>query len=107
MKKHTKLSRYINPVFRFLKAIPNGKVVTYKDIARHCGISNARNIGWILKQNTEPNKVPCYKVVCFDGRLADGYKFGGQNAQKKRLLANGFEFDKGGKIKDFKKFCYN
>ncbi|MFA5838837.1 MAG: MGMT family protein [Candidatus Paceibacterota bacterium] len=107
MKKSTKLSKYINPVFKFLKTIPKGKVVTYKNIARHCGIRNARNIGWVLKQNTESNRVPCYKVICSNGKLAGGYKFGGQKEQKKHLLDDGIEFNKSGRIKDFKVICYN
>ena len=107
MKKETKLSKYINPVFRFLKTIPSGRVATYKNIAKRCGISNARNVGWILKQNTETNRIPCYKVVCSNGRLAKGYKFGGQIEQKKRLLADGIELNKNGRIKDFETICYN
>jgi len=99
MTKNNTLSRYIHPVFSFLKKIPKGKAVTYKIVAKHCGIKNPRNVGWILQQNTEPEKTPCYKVVLSSGKLSKGYKFGGMEKQKKLLLADGVKFNKNGKIR--------
>lgn len=95
MSQHTKLIIFIDPVFRFLQAIPSGKVVTYKTVAQHCGLSNPRNVSWVLRQNTEPEKIPCYKVVRADGRLATGYKFGGPKEQKRRLHRDGVIFEEG------------
>lgn len=77
--------------------MPKGEVVTYKQLARSCGVSNPRHIGWILQQNTDPDFVPCYKVIRSDGRLSRGYKFGGAKEQKRRLLAEGVSFDSSGK----------
>ena len=94
------LAAFINPVFKFLKTVPKGKTVTYKAVAKHCGLSNARNIGWILKQNPDPDKIPCYKVVYSNGRLASGYKFGGPKEQKRRLIVEGVKFD-GDRVKDY------
>jgi len=93
MPRHVKLATFIDRVFEFLKTIPKGRVVTYGIVARHCHVPSARNVGWILKQNTDPDKIPCYKVVRSDGRLAKGYKFGGPEEQKKRLIAEGIKFD--------------
>jgi methylated-DNA-protein-cysteine methyltransferase-like protein len=86
------LNRYVSRVFKYLQSLPKGKMTTYGAIAKKFGIPNPRNVGWILQQNNDPDKVPCYKVVRADGRLANGYKFGGPSAQKKRLLSDGVDF---------------
>ena len=86
------LNTFVSPVFRYLQTLPKGKVTTYGAIAKKFGIPNARNVGWVLRQNDKPDVVPCYKVVRSDGRLAGGYKFGGMTAQAKRLLADGNVF---------------
>lgn len=85
-------------VFDYLKNIPKGKVTTYKLLAKSCGIKNPRNIGWILRKNEYPDKIPCYKVILSSGKLAKGYKFGGEKEQKRRLMKDGVKFDKNGKI---------
>lgn len=98
MQKNSKLIIYINPVFELLSAIPRGSVVTYGAVAKSCGIANARNVSWILRQNTEPDRIPCYKVIRSDGSLASGYKFGGPKEQQRRLTAEGVIFTDNGKV---------
>ncbi len=94
-----KLTSYIDRVFKIIIKIPKGKVITYKVLAEESGIKNPRNIGWILQQNTEPERIPCYKVVLSSGKLAEGYKFGGASEQRKKLIADGVVFDKNNKVK--------
>jgi methylated-DNA-protein-cysteine methyltransferase related protein len=101
MPKYNKLENYIDPVFKFLKTLSKGKVVTYKMVAEHCGVPNPRNVGWILRQNTDPDIIPCYKVIRSDGSLAKGYKFGGRKEQKNRLAVDGIKFNRL-KIANFK-----
>jgi O-6-methylguanine DNA methyltransferase len=105
MPKHIKLIKFLAPVFGFLKKIPKGRVVSYGLVAKRCGLPNPRLVGRILKQNTEPEKIPCFRVIRADGRLADGYKFGGLIGQTKRLRADGIEFD-GARIKNFNKILW-
>jgi len=107
MLPDNKLTNFIDPVFKFLKTIPSGRVSTYKLAAEYCHIPNARNVGWVLRQNTKPDEIPCYKIVCTSVRLTNGYKFGGLGKQKKRLIADGIEFDSYGKIKNFKNVLIN
>lgn len=97
MAKGVKLNKYVRLVFDYLKTISKGEITTYKKIAQRFGIANARNVGWILQQNTKPNSIPCYKVTRSDGSLAKGYKFGGLSAQRKRLEKEGVKFKKSGK----------
>lgn len=77
-------------VYEYLARIPRGKVVTYGQIAEHFGNKNlARTVGNILHENPDGNRYPCYKVVNTAGRLAQHYAFGGLEAQKRRLEADG------------------
>ncbi|MFZ2310298.1 MAG: MGMT family protein [Patescibacteria group bacterium] len=94
------LKQFIEPVFKILKTIPRGYVVTYGQLAKLTGVPSPRNIGWVLRQNDQPDYIPCYKVVMANGCLAAGYKFGGLSAQQKRLEQDGLIFE-GGKIKSF------
>jgi methylated-DNA-protein-cysteine methyltransferase-like protein len=79
------LKKYVPAVFEYLRSLPKGETTTYGAIAKKFGIPNPRNVGWILRQNDDPDAVPCYKVVRSDGSLAAGYKFGGREQQRRRL----------------------
>ncbi len=83
------MKRKINKqeVFEFLRKIPAGKVVTYGMVAEFLGDKNlARTVGNILKENPDTEKYPCYKVVGWDGKLAEQYTFGGKEKQKELLI---------------------
>lgn len=77
-------------VYNFLKTIPKGKVVTYSQIAQYLGNKKlARIVGTILHNNPDKEKYPCYKVVNSKGDLSEHYAFGGIEAQKVKLEADG------------------
>lgn len=77
-------------IYDFLTTIPKGKVVTYGQIGAYFGNPKfARTIGNILHQNPDGDRYPCYKVVSSKGMLSRHYAFGGLQAQKQRLLADG------------------
>lgn len=79
-------------VYRILKNIPKGKVVTYGQIAEMLGNKNyARSVGNILHANPDGEKYPCYKVVNSKGHLSRQYAFGGIEKQKEKLEADGIE----------------
>ncbi|MCK9578756.1 MGMT family protein [bacterium] len=101
-----KLSDYINPLFSLLISLPKGKIISYSIAAKSIGLDNPRNIGWILKQNKNPDTIPCFKVVLSNGKLAKGYKFGGQKEQQKRLKREGIFFDENGRILNFEQCKY-
>ena len=80
-------------VFDQVRRIPAGKVATYGQIARLIGEPRkARYVGWALRGNEEPVKVPCHRVVFKDGALAEGYAFGGEGVQRKLLADEGVAF---------------
>lgn len=82
-------------VYDFLTTIPKGKVVTYGQIGEYLGSRKlARTVGNILHQNPDGEKYPCYKVVNAQGRLSAQYAFGGMEAQKQKLEAEGIVIEK-------------
>lgn len=79
-------------VYKIVGKIPEGKVMTYGQIAEILGTRDARKIGWALHGNKDP-KVPCHRVVNRNGGVATNYAFGGGwGEQRSRLLAEGVSF---------------
>ena len=85
-------------VYKVVKQIPKGKVVSYGWVAKKLGIKDVRVVGWALHANDDYKKVPCYRVVKKDGSLADNYAHGGAKKQKQLLAAEGVRFEKEGRV---------
>lgn len=80
-------------VYKLVKAIPEGKVLTYGEVARSVGMPRyARQVGWALHQNKPGSGVPCHRVVNREGRLAPNFAFDGAAEQYRRLFAEGVKF---------------
>lgn len=59
-------------VIAIVRAIPKGKIMTYKEVARRAGSERAaRAVGSILKKNAD-KQVSCHRVIRSDGG-AGGY----------------------------------
>ena len=87
------MSEFFNAVYEFVKTVPEGKVVTYGDVARAIGKPRAsRQVGWALHGNPYQGIVPCHRVVFKDGSLTQGFAFGGREVQKALLVSEGVEF---------------
>ncbi len=79
-------------VYNYLRTIPKGKVVTYKQIAEYLGNPKlSRIVGNILHRNPNEKKYPCYKVVNSKGNLSKNFAFGGIEKQKEKLEAENIE----------------
>ena len=79
-------------VYDLLTTIPRGRVVTYGRLAEMLGNRRwARAVGNALHQNPDGDRYPCYKVVNGKGELSRAYAFGGIEAQKRRLEAEGIK----------------
>ncbi len=83
---------FFKRVYEVVKKIPEGKVMTYGQVADVIGTKDARRVGQALHANSDSSNVPCHRVVNKDGRLAPGYAFGGPDEQKNRLIAEGVKF---------------
>ena len=80
-------------VYKFVRNIPRGKVVTYGQIALYLGNRNfARAVGNILHNNPDPEHIPCHRVVNSKGQLSQSYAFGGIEAQRRLLVSEGVVF---------------
>jgi len=68
-------------VYRTVRKIPSGKVLTYKQVAKLIGSPKAaRAVGNALNKNPDMKNIPCHRVVRSDGKVG-GYRAG----QKKKI----------------------
>lgn len=96
---------YSEKIYKVVSKIPKGKVSTYKQIAKLCGIKNPKLVGFYLHKNIDPKTIPCHRAIKSDGSLAKGYAFGGMKKQKEILKKEGISFDK--EKVNLKKYLFN
>ena len=74
-------------VFSVVKSIPEGSVLTYKEVAIRAGKPKAhRAVGNILNSNYD-RTIPCHRVIRSDGKIG-GYNRG-SSAKLKKLKREG------------------
>ncbi len=79
-------------MYAVVATIKKGTVLTYGDVARRAGRPGAaRAVGTAMKENKDPKRVPCHRVVRADGTVGE-YAFGGTRAKLKKLQAEGVKF---------------
>ena len=82
------MTPFAQKVFAVVRKIPNGKVLTYKQVAEKAGSPRAfRAVGSLMKTNFDPS-IPCHRVIKSDGSLGN-YNRGGTSQKRKILLAEG------------------
>ena len=96
---------FAQAVYHLTKKVPQGRVTTYKEIAKalHCRAYQA--VGQALARNPFAPIVPCHRVVKSNGTIGGfGGKTRGKKIKKKiRILEKeGIKFT-GQKIRNFKK----
>ena len=91
---------FFETVYAITKQIPLGRVTTYGQIARLAGNPRmARQVGWALHVNPEPgDAIPCHRVINRNGELCKGFAFGGPEAQRLLLEAEGIAFSPDGTV---------
>ena len=71
-----------------VRNIPEGKTMTYKEVAGRAGNAKAaRAVGAIMRTNYDES-IPCHRVVRSDGRVG-GYNRGGSLAKSHILHEEG------------------
>ncbi len=94
-------------IYTVVRQIPVGKVATYGQVARLAGNPRwARVVGYALHVNPEPHNIPCYRVVDRMGRLSSAFAFGGSNAQRTLLEADGVQVSQDGYV-DLKRYQWD
>ncbi len=78
-------------IYTVVSSIPEGKVMTYKQVANIAGVKNPRVVGFALRMNKNPTHIPCHRVVGSNGHLT-GYAFGGTSVKKSILEKEGIHF---------------
>lgn len=85
VQKKVSFSERVREVVR---AIPEGSVLTYKEVAVRAGSPKAaRAVGSIMSKNFDPS-IPCHRVVRSDGGLGS-YNRGGENRKRDLLIKEG------------------
>ncbi|NPD31693.1 MGMT family protein [Eggerthellaceae bacterium zg-997] len=97
------MSAFFDQVYQATRQIPYGCVASYGQVAAAAGRPRAaRFVGYALHANphpgTGPDAVPCHRVVFKDGSLAPGFAFGGPDAQRRLLEAEGVSFRPDGRV---------
>lgn len=84
-------------VFKIVKKIPPGKVLTYGEVARRLGDKNlARAVGNALNKNCD-KAIPCHRVVRGDGRVGGFNR--GEELKIRLLKGEGVRIEKGKIVK--------
>ena len=74
-------------VHKVVRNIPEGKTLTYKEVAILAGHSGAhRAVGNLLSQNYDPT-IPCHRVIRSDGKTG-GYNRGSAMKMKRLQQEN-------------------
>ena len=91
-------------IYTVVQQIPKGCVATYGQVAAAAGNPRwARVVGYALHSNPFPGIIPCHRVVNRQGFPAKTFAFGGEDAQRQLLEAEGIVFEQDGHI-NLKKF---
>ncbi len=80
-------------IYAAVRQIPRGKVASYSQIAALAGNCNLRRyVGNALHKNPSNKITPCHRVVNAKGFCSGSFSFGGPDAQREKLEAEGVTF---------------
>ncbi|MBQ4133858.1 MAG: MGMT family protein [Desulfovibrionaceae bacterium] len=90
-------TNFFQQVYRLVASIPEGKVMTYGQIAQCLGgVYSARLVGFAM--SACPEALPAHRVINRRGEMARGNIFGGSEAQRALLMAEGVPFFDDGRV---------
>ena len=96
-------SGFFKKVYEVCRLIPEGRVTSYGAIARYLGAArSARMVGWAMNTSKNLGDVPAHRVVNRNGLLTGKSHFGGSDAMKQLLEAEGVQVEDS-QIIDFQK----
>jgi len=89
--------------YELLKQIPEGKVTTYREMARTLGTKAWRAVGTAMAKNRNLIVIPCHRVVRSDGAVG---QYASGTGKKIELLENeGVEVSRG-RVKNLDKYIH-
>ena len=95
--------KFSSRCYSLLKRVPNGKVTTYKALAKVLGTKAYRAVGTAMNKNPYAPEVPCHRVVKSNGEVG---KFAHGTKKKNEMLKREGIPIKGGKIENFEKYLW-
>lgn len=82
-------------VYKVLRQVPKGRVITYGQLARLAGNPKAsRAVGTFMRINPDAPNTPCHRVVAADGALTGYSGAGGVRKKRQMLISEGVKFKK-------------
>lgn len=96
MEKKKDFQKKYQEVYKIVSMIPEGKIITYGQIAIMVGGITARQAGYAMR--TAPLGLPAHRVVSSTGKLAPEYVFGSREMQRAVLEKEGITFTAAGNI---------
>ena len=95
----TKRDGFFQRVYELVAIIPEGRVMTYGQIARRLGgFHSGRTVGFAMRAAPAERGLPCHRVVNRLGEMAPGHCFGGPERQRRLLKREGVRFHRDGRI---------
>jgi methylated-DNA-protein-cysteine methyltransferase related protein len=93
------VSQFFAQVYELVAQIPAGKVATYGQLAALLGHPRAaRTVGWAMQATPHDMRIPAHRVINRSGVMAPAYVFGGAEAQRAALEAEGVTFTLDGRV---------
>jgi len=99
---------YFERVWAVVRAVPHGRVTTYKAIAAYLGSpQGARLVGYAMNaSHTAYPPVPAHRVVNYKGYLTGKFHFPTPTTMQARLEAEGIRIDND-QVQDFEKVFWD
>lgn len=85
------MSTFKEKVIKVVRMIPQGKVMSYGQVAAYIGVPRAaRQVGWTLRSIESSVDLPWWRVINNSGRISiDGNLYNDKHVQRKLLSAEG------------------
>jgi len=99
----SKKSSFNERCYELLKLVPEGKVTTYREIAKALNTNAWRAVGSAMAKNKSLFVIPCHRVVRSDGAIGQ-YALGSD--KKAALLIKEGVVIKNGRVENLGKFIH-
>jgi methylated-DNA-protein-cysteine methyltransferase-like protein len=101
------MSRFATKVYRIVRRVPHGRVISYGAVAALAGAPQAaRAVGTAMRTLPDGNDVPWWRVVNGKGEISTRAAVHGERVQRALLEAERVRFDRHGRI-DMDRFGWN